>query len=231
MFVLTAPQAAATLAVTLIGFEIGVFGTTVVNAVLVLILVSIVVSALLTQKVIGWMPARSPVALRLGANVLVIARAAVPSDEAVRAAALLARPDGGHGELLVARTMDETALEPAQERALEQRLARLGFEGRIRSEIEDLRDAVSKALLAGEYSLVIVDEPRFEASAAPVPVLVVDGDAQRARATLFAADDRGVTAGEVRRRLARDRTDGLFPWRAADRPGFELVEGPPSPSH
>jgi len=45
MFALSAPHAAATLAVTLIGFEIGLFGATFVNAVLVLILVSIVVSA------------------------------------------------------------------------------------------------------------------------------------------------------------------------------------------
>src|SRR4051795_8100761 len=110
MYVLTIPQAAATLAVSLIGFEIGVFGTSVVNAVLVLILVSIVVSALLAQKVIAWTPTRPPAATRLGANVLVIARAAVPSEGAVRAAVLLARPDGGHGELLVARAAGEAPL-------------------------------------------------------------------------------------------------------------------------
>jgi len=48
MFVLTTPQAAATLAATTVGFQIGLFSTVVVNAVLVLILVSIVMSTALT---------------------------------------------------------------------------------------------------------------------------------------------------------------------------------------
>ena len=43
IFALTTPQAAATLAATLVGFDIGLFSTSVVNAVLVLILITIVV--------------------------------------------------------------------------------------------------------------------------------------------------------------------------------------------
>ena len=50
MFVLTTPQAAATLAATTVGFQIGLFSTAVVNAVLVLILVSIVMSTVLTPR-------------------------------------------------------------------------------------------------------------------------------------------------------------------------------------
>src|SRR4051794_17209825 len=83
MFVLTAPQAAATLAVTLIGFEIGLFGTSVVNAVLVLILVSIVLSAVLAERVIAWAPVRAQEKLRLGQHVLVVTHSAEPSDAAV----------------------------------------------------------------------------------------------------------------------------------------------------
>src|SRR5204863_276021 len=83
-FVLTAPQAAATLAVTLIGFEIGLFGTSLVNAVLVLILVSIVLSALLAQRVVGWVPVRAVQKRALGAHVLVVTPSTGPSDAAVR---------------------------------------------------------------------------------------------------------------------------------------------------
>src|SRR5262249_41765657 len=83
MFTLTAPQAAATLAVTLIGFEIGLFGATVVNAVLVLILLSIVISAVLAQKVVSWVPARIVEKPPLGSNVLVVTSSAGPSDAAV----------------------------------------------------------------------------------------------------------------------------------------------------
>jgi Kef-type K+ transport system membrane component KefB len=45
LFVLTAPQAAATLAATMVGFDLGLFGTRVVNAVLVVILVSVVLAS------------------------------------------------------------------------------------------------------------------------------------------------------------------------------------------
>jgi Kef-type K+ transport system membrane component KefB len=72
MFVLTAPQAAATLAVTLIGFEIGLFSTSVVNAVLVLIVLSIVLSAVLAEKVVEWIPTNLEEKPPLGAKVLVL---------------------------------------------------------------------------------------------------------------------------------------------------------------
>jgi Kef-type K+ transport system membrane component KefB len=124
MLVLTVPQAAATLAVTLIGFEIGLFSVTVVNAVLV----SIFASAVLTERVVGWMPARTDGNRRLGAKVLVVTRAGGPSEAAVRAATLLARPDGGHGDLLITRA----AGEPVPDlRAVHKRIARHGFEGHV----------------------------------------------------------------------------------------------------
>lgn len=94
MYVLTAPQAAATLAVTLIGFELGLFDTSVVNAVLVLILVSITVAAVLTQRVVTWMPAQAAHEPPLGHHVVVVTAAEEPSDQAMRIATLVARPDG-----------------------------------------------------------------------------------------------------------------------------------------
>jgi Kef-type K+ transport system membrane component KefB len=171
MYVLTAPQAAATLAVTLIGFEIGLFGTTVVNAVLVLILVSIVLSALLTERVVKWLPAVVGRAHRLGSRVLVVAPVAGPSDAAVRAATLLARPDGGHTDLVIARGV---GAGPPDVRAIESRIARHGFEGHVHVEADDLTTVVAKAVRAADHSLVIVDDPAFAAAVEPVPLLVVD---------------------------------------------------------
>src|SRR3954453_3201356 len=101
MYTLTVPQAAATLAVTLIGFEIGLFGASLVNAVLVLILVSIVVGARLAQGGIAWVPAQPHEKPPLAENVLVITPAECPSDAAVRTATLLVRPDGGHSNVLI----------------------------------------------------------------------------------------------------------------------------------
>jgi Na+:H+ antiporter len=205
MYVLTTPQAAATLAVTLIGFEIGLFGTTVVNAVLVLILVSIVVSAFLTEKVIAWMPARVAGTPRLGSKVLVVTPAMGPSDAAVRAATLLARPDGGHSDLVITRAASESPLERTHLRALEKRINRHGFEGHVRTEVGELSDAVDKAVRTLEHSLVIVDDPRFEASPGRVPLLVVDGVTPSSDAVLLFADEgetNGISA-EIGRRLAK----------------------------
>ncbi len=210
LYVLTVPQAAATLAVTLIGFEIGLFGTTVVNAVLVLILVSIVLSALLAEKVIQWVPARAGAARRLGARVLVVAPTTGPSDAAVRTATLLSRPDGGHGDVLIARAAGDPPADRGELRSLERRVARYGFDGRVSTEIEELRDAVRKAELKGEYSLVIVDDASFAAEPGVVPLLVVDGVAATPVAVLYVADDGKTNAirAEVARRLASAAEDG-----------------------
>jgi Na+:H+ antiporter len=197
MYVLTAPQAAATLAVTLIGFEIGLFGTSVVNAVLVLILVSIVASAVLAERVVTWMPrqAHKP---PLGAKVIVVTPATGPSDAAVRAATRLARPDGGHSEVLITRPHGEPAPDAATLRALERRINRHGFDGHVSTDVNELPDAVTRALLTGEPSVVIVDGPEFELTPGGVPLVVVDGDG---KAQLISELDG--LAEEIARRLAK----------------------------
>jgi hypothetical protein len=204
MFTLTVPQAAATLAVTLIGFELGVFGTSVVNAVLVLIVVSILVAAVLAQKVADWIPHRVAGKGPLGRYVLVVTSAAEPSDASVRAAALLARPDGGHGGILIARSETGEFPDTAALRALEKRIFRHGFDGHIRAEVRDLSDAVSQAMHTMDPSLVVVDDGSFDRPPGQVPVLVVPGS------RLIAADeDDGAVSTEVTRRLARGDTRRL----------------------
>src|SRR5262249_24693035 len=154
MYALTAPQAAATLAVTLIGFEIGLFGTTVVNAVLVLILVSIVLSALLAQKVVDWLPAPSAGRRAPGSNVVVVTPWGRRSEAAVRAATLLARPDGGRTSIVLARAADEPSLDGPGLRALEKRVHRHGFDGELRVEVDELARAVAQEVLNADPSLV-----------------------------------------------------------------------------
>jgi Na+:H+ antiporter len=215
--VLTAPQAAATLAATLIGFEIGLFGTSVVNAVLVLILVSILVAALITQRVITWVPADIGRRPPLGSKVLVVTGAAGPSDAAVRAATLLARADGGHSDVLITRAQGEA---PPDLRALEKRIFRHGFDGHLRTGVSTVGDAVTQAMLADSPSLVLVDDAGFDASPASLPVLVLDGvrtgpDAFR---LILAGDERSGVADEIARRLARGEPKARFR-RSPDRPG------------
>jgi hypothetical protein len=203
MFTLTAPQAAATLAVTLIGFELGLFGTTVVNAVLVLILVSIVVSALLVERVVHWLPRQTVEKRRLGSKVVVVTSSAGPSDPVLRVATLLARPDGGHADLLITRSASETQPDPAALRAVERRLARHGFDGHVRADIDALPDAVRKAMLTDDPSIVIADDPAFDGPPDHVPVLVVDGAGRTARLIPGEANTNDV-ALEITRRLGTE---------------------------
>ena len=96
LFSLTIPQAAATLAATIVGFDIGLFGTKVVNAVLVLIAVSLVLSAVITPIFTKRLAVSPPDAGRLGLRVLLV----MPSHRPLRRgvaeiAARLAKSDDG----------------------------------------------------------------------------------------------------------------------------------------
>jgi len=195
MFVLTAPQAAATLAITLVGYEIGLFGTSVVNAVLVLILVSIALSAVLADRVIRRMPVAGIRAARIGDKVVVVAAAPGPSEAAVRAATLLSRPDGGHGDVIVARAASEPATEL---REVRRRVVRNGLDGRVREEIGELPAVVEKELLTDHPSVVIVDDPTFAEIPSRIPVMVVDETSPTLRLNVD-----GELATEIERRLRR----------------------------
>lgn len=94
MFTLTSPQAAATLAATIVGFELGLFGTRVVNAVLVVILVSVVLASTLAPKLAA-MVGRSEEIVAPGGHVMVVVDSGTPAGPLVRLAGRLAEPDGG----------------------------------------------------------------------------------------------------------------------------------------
>src|SRR5690242_2356049 len=175
MYTMTAPQAAARLAATLVGYEIGLFGTTLVNAVLVLIVVTILVGALVAQQAVKRLPARRAEHRALGERVLVFAGADGPSPASLRAATRLTRPDGGHGRVVVLRTEDEPRLEPGTLRRLERQVARHGFDGQVIAVVDTLPGAVLKAVVADNPSVVVVDDPRFASPAPSVPIVVIDG--------------------------------------------------------
>ena len=220
MYVLTIPQAAATLAVALIGFEIGVFGVSLVNAVLVLILVSITVAALITQKVVEIVPADTGRKAPLGSKVLVVTGVNGPSDAAVSVATALSRPDGGHSDLLITRSAGESSPAHAAMRALEKRIFRHGFDGRIRTDVGTLGEAVEQAMIADHPSLVVVDDPSYESAPGAVPLLVLDGvkTGPEAVRLIVGGDERVEVAEEVARRLAKSEPRALWFRRTPDRP-------------
>ena len=95
VFALTSPQAAATLAATVVGFELGLLSETVVNAVLVLIVISLLVASA-AAEVAGRRVAPAAAAVQqLGRAVVLAVGDAGVDPSAARLAARLARPDGG----------------------------------------------------------------------------------------------------------------------------------------
>ena len=95
MFSLSNAHAAAALAVTVVGFEIGLFDERIVNAVLIVILVTVLVSSwVAARSAPGVIPPGAP-PLRLGRTVLVPVSNPEAAPDVVRLAVWVARSDGG----------------------------------------------------------------------------------------------------------------------------------------
>jgi hypothetical protein len=72
-------------------------------------------------------------------------------------------------------------------------------------------------MIAAEASLVIVDDPTFEASPGPLPLVVLDGASAKGDAThvIAGGDGSNGVAAEIERRLARGAAKPLrIPRRA-----------------
>jgi hypothetical protein len=189
MLRLTIPQAAATLAATVVGFNIGLFDQAVVNAVLVLILVSIVAGTLIVEHAKVKVPAPAAAAQQLGKRILVTVE---DPDQALLGFAIGARvaaPDSG-----VVRGI--LASSPADAHARSVLLAQLsaaGFAAGVDTEPRlmvhtALAEGILNAALAEQASLVLIGQHSAEAASAlgtsgeavaaatPVPVAILLGD-------------------------------------------------------
>lgn len=241
IFALTTPQAAATLAATLVGFDIGLFSTSVVNAVLVLILVTIVVPTVLAPRFIRSIPAARPEALPLGGRVLLAARPGGPTSSAVHLARRLTRPDAGVADLFIAHRLDERIVAERDLAATGARVFRGSLDGEVHRVVgRDVAEAVAHAARAAASSVVVIDvdsddedltwEPTDRESNVPVVLLVGHGDARPERVWLVddRDDDPNPFAAEVATRLAGSASrvqriaDG---WPADLGPGDAVVVG------
>ncbi|MFC0531079.1 cation:proton antiporter [Phytohabitans kaempferiae] len=179
LFALTAPQAAATLASTTIGYRIGLFGTTVVNAVLVLILVSLVVSPVAGRRFVRRVPRPSVTDRPLGSRVVVVVSTVDPSPEVFRVAARIAAPDGGVVHPVLLRRESDPAHDAAAVSALEAAANAHGVDGAGAVVVDrSLAAGVAHAAAAHLATLVVVDGPMWSGTAgvaSPAPVLEYRG--------------------------------------------------------
>ncbi|HLA15504.1 MAG TPA: cation:proton antiporter [Candidatus Limnocylindrales bacterium] len=95
MFSLTYSQAAATLAAATVGVEIGLFGTDVLNAIIVVIMVSLFVASLSANRFAARVPPASEVTADLGHAIVVPLDDPALAPPALSLAARIAEPDGG----------------------------------------------------------------------------------------------------------------------------------------
>ena len=105
-FALTAPQAAATLASTAVGFKLGLFGESVVNAVLILIFVSILVATLVAESQIKHVELPGKPERNIGERVLVEVHDMEAAHEALLVARATADKDAGVVEVVLMRPPD-----------------------------------------------------------------------------------------------------------------------------
>jgi Kef-type K+ transport system membrane component KefB len=194
LFSLSAAQAAATLAATVIGFQLGLFSSAVVNAVLVVIFVSVLASTLIGARAAEHVvlpEGPSPLGTRVVVGVSDVATAA----GALTVAHRIARADGGvvHPVLVVPESAPfapKTALA-----RLNEIVGSVGVDGQLMTIVD--RSVLHGALRVGrsqEATLVLVAEPldAEQAEAAPLaaapgadgnpwmpPVALVRGSAER----------------------------------------------------
>jgi len=224
VWALTTPQAAATLAATIVGFDIGLFSTTVVNAVLVLILFSVVLATLVAERTAKQIPPPVARARTLGERVLVAVEEGAAGGLAVSIAARIAQHEGGVVRALLVRRPGDA---PADGWALEA-LAQAGFDEGVDNDPHivvdrSLADAVVHAAAANNASLVIAVERSHPerpvlgswaeavAGAAPAPVIIVRGAARLGEGVRVAADGDGraaAVAAQIGELLASGRDGG-----------------------
>ena len=214
VFALTTPQAAATLAATVVGFNIGLFGTSVVNAVLVLILVSVLVSTLVGSRAVTRLEAPRGQRPPLGARVLVAVLDPESAPPALTMAGRIAAPDGGVVTAVVVGT-DHQLLEGDQLLARMQELIHdAELDGHAGLVVDDtlLQGAVHAAAASNATLVLLNERPAGFDLSAPVPhlpagvplAIVQNGGAELAggAATVAGAtDESDAVSGELARRI------------------------------
>jgi Kef-type K+ transport system membrane component KefB len=228
LFSLSAAQAAATLAATIVGFQLGLFGSSVVNAVLLLIFVSVLASTIVASRASSRLSADEQAVRPVGARVVVGVGEPGLAAGALSVAVRIARADGGVVDPVLVVPASAPFAPKAAHRQLLAAAARAGVDGIVSTVLDTslVRGAI-RAGMAGEATLVLVVEPAdWDAAAREAarlasedresgfpPVAIVRGSAARlgaVRTLPFAGGgDSQALADELARRVARGAAEEL----------------------
>ncbi len=163
VFALSSPQAAATLAATIVGFRIGLFSEVVVNGVLVLIVVSLIVSSVAALSFGRRVPRPVPTADQLGRTVVLAMGDEEDLRSAARVAARIAESDGGvvlptRVQLPSGHAEDGAEHAPRFDvAAAERELASTGIDVEVRVRVDrSVQDGIVNTVIGAEATLLVL---------------------------------------------------------------------------
>jgi hypothetical protein len=247
MLGLTIPQAAATLAATVVGFNIGLFSESVVNAILVLILVSIVVGTVIVEraKVRVPAPARSATS-ELGKRVVVALEDSEQARLGFAIGARLVAPDSGIVRGVLACSRDDAASRRERLEELSSAAFTAGVDAEPRLIVHSgLAEGILNVAVAEQASFVLIGQQSARAvsalgtaaeavaAASPMPVAILLGNVSQITDVELIKPDGGLVgiegtdtmrvASECAMRLAgskvRTHRIGNGGWRPEGRDG------------
>ena len=228
IFSLSVAQTAATLAATFVGLRIGLFNTSVVNAVMILILASLLASSLCATAFGRRIPRPGIDLSRVGRSVLVPVDVDEPVTSALRLAVRLAAADSGVVRPLAVVTTGAKA--PSEERIeqAEQAIGTLGIEATLDIRHDETEGGgVAHAARSHNSSLVLVTATErawlptsstqaselVQACPSPVAFVRPGGGPDSRRVVLVLAPAQATSPGPAARLsvelVARLRTSGL----------------------
>ncbi|HMK11374.1 MAG TPA: cation:proton antiporter [Acidimicrobiales bacterium] len=165
VFALSVNQAAATLAATFVGYEIGLFGTTVVNAVLIVIVISVILGSVSAARFAPRLPVPPIDTSRLGRRVMVVIDEQSDSVVETQLASWLADADAGHVVPLLVHLAWDGPVDESRVEALDESLAGRGFDTKVIVRVDRSEsDAVANAAVGQKATIAVVpvDPPGLE---------------------------------------------------------------------
>ena len=162
LFTVSVAQAAATLAATIVGLELGLYGDEVVNAVMVVIAVSLFFTSLGTPRYAARIEQPAGEARRLGEVVLVPSRDVTERlAPRLRFAGQIAEANGGLLiPVVVALPQEDLSEARGKLAAIDDTLHSLGLEGDSRVRVDrNLAEGISQAAIENNASFILLQWP------------------------------------------------------------------------
>jgi Kef-type K+ transport system membrane component KefB len=199
-FSLTVAQAAATLAATFVGLKIGLLDTSAVNAIMIVIILSLVASSISARRFGGRIPRPPTDVRRLGRSVLVHIEDPADVRATLQVASHLVTTDGGVLRPIVIVSDGQVAPEAEALELAARAIARLGLDADVEVRYDrSVRDGLLHGVASHNCSFVVVPAATESwlptllgasqhalVAESPVPVALVRTGTEHARRVVLA---------------------------------------------